>query len=667
MIAPMKKYSFLIFHQEYTEFLKRIQELGVLHIIEKETGEIEDEELRKKYRIVSELKTAIKFLKRLNPENEFLKSNENDGLKILEELKKFQHDLEENHQKLLALQKEINAMEPWGNFSWENLEKLKEKDLHVHFFTCSPKRFNPNWKGNYNIAEISEAAGQKYFIVIQEGNEEINIDAEELKLPQGSLSELKKAKQAIEGAIDETKKIFDTYSKQYLTLLEESIYKLSEEIDFNNVILNTEKHAEERLMLLEGWIPKDKEEQLISFLEESRQYYIAEDPKEEDKPPILLKNKKFPKLFEPIGDLFMLPKYTELDLTPFFAPFFMLFFGFCLGDAGYGLLMVIGLTLFKFKAKKKIRPLISLGQYLGIATVLFGMISGTFFGMNLLDTGYTLDNNSIMFLHESNVPDSVIIKLTELKGVTIEKHDAFIRSVEKLLDNKELFNTYKGLIIKSANSDISIIQSFRYLMLNSQSMFYFALVLGLIQIVFGMFVKVFNIIRQKGFLYSLPTVGWITLIIGFSIIGYINKIYNPEIIVKPYVVMLLAVGSILILGFNNPKNIFASFGGGLYDIYSTLSGLLGDSLSYIRLFALGLSSAILGFVFNDLASQLLGGIPVLSQLLFIVLLLFGHTLNFMMAALGSFVHPVRLTFVEFYKNAGFSGGGKEYKPFKKYN
>ena len=95
------------------------------------------------------------------------------------------------------------------------------------------------------------------------------------------------------------------------------------------------------------------------------------------------------------------------------------------------------------------------------------------------------------------------------------------------------------------------------------------------------------------------------------------------------------------------------------------SGLVGDLLSYIRLFALGLSSAVLGMVFNKLAVSLLGLPPVLGHLLFLVLLLLGHTLNLFMAALGSFVHPMRLTSVEFYKNAGFTGGGKEYQPFVK--
>ena len=94
------------------------------------------------------------------------------------------------------------------------------------------------------------------------------------------------------------------------------------------------------------------------------------------------------------------------------------------------------------------------------------------------------------------------------------------------------------------------------------------------------------------------------------------------------------------------------------------TGLMGDVLSYIRLFALGLSSAVLGSVFNQMAMQV-GETGIIGKFFMILILLFGHSLNLALSCLGSFVHPLRLTFVEFYKNSGFAGGGNKYKPFKK--
>ncbi len=94
-----------------------------------------------------------------------------------------------------------------------------------------------------------------------------------------------------------------------------------------------------------------------------------------------------------------------------------------------------------------------------------------------------------------------------------------------------------------------------------------------------------------------------------------------------------------------------------------VTGVLGDLLSYIRLFALGISSAILGFVFNSLALSVSGS--VIGVFFMVIILVIGHSINIFMASLGSFVHPMRLTFVEFYKNAGFEGGGRKYTPFRK--
>jgi V/A-type H+-transporting ATPase subunit I len=127
----------------------------------------------------------------------------------------------------------------------------------------------------------------------------------------------------------------------------------------------------------------------------------------------------------------------------------------------------------------------------------------------------------------------------------------------------------------------------------------------------------------------------------------------------------LSLAGLLIFIFNTPKrNPLINIGAGLWNTYNMVTGILGDLLSYIRLFALGICGGVMGFVFNDLAMQLSGDIPVVSQIVMLIILLAGHSLNIFMSGLGAFVHPMRLTFVEFYKNAGFEGGGKKYKPFK---
>ena len=129
---------------------------------------------------------------------------------------------------------------------------------------------------------------------------------------------------------------------------------------------------------------------------------------------------------------------------------------------------------------------------------------------------------------------------------------------------------------------------------------------------------------------------------------------------------IAALAFVIALFYNTPgKNIFLNFGSGLWATYNNASGLLGDTLSYIRLFAIGLTGGILGGVFNNLAVQVGGGLPVgLNFVVMAIILLFGHGLNFGLCMISSLVHPLRLTFVEFYKNAEFEGGGRQYTPFK---
>ncbi len=294
-------------------------------------------------------------------------------------------------------------------------------------------------------------------------------------------------------------------------------------------------------------------------------------------------------MYEPIGKLFSLPAYQELDLTPFFAPFFMMFFGFCLGDVGYGLVILIGTTIYKLKAKSDIKPILSLAQFLGIGTIIFGTLTGTFFGISLLE-------------------------------------------VESL-------------------------GNIRNIMLDSQKTFYLALGIGLFQILFGLIIKAVNSIRMFGWQYALPSIGWFILILCLLDLSVLELATSVTL-------YLLFVALALIVFWSDPKaGIFGRIGKGIWDLYG-ITGIFGDVLSYIRLFALGISSAILGFVINTIGLQILGSAPIIGPILFVVFLIIGHLANLLISSLGSFVHPMRLTFVEFYKNAGFIGGGKEYKPFK---
>jgi len=596
MIVQMHKYTFLVFYKEYNDFLEQLREIGVLHVAGK--GVALTDEIKQKYKEINRFENVIQFLRKREPESinvdSVLSSKE-----ILDDIDKKRVEFEEQLLKLEELNKELVKTKPWGKFSPEIIRKLEAENILLDFYTTTRKKYQEFVESNLPVEVVFERGNQLVFAIIQKSEEKITVDAEHLDLPANPYTEIKKRISQVENRIRDINNSFDEFACNSLAKLERDKTELTDSLSFDNVILNTSKEAEEKLMVLEGWVPKSKKESIDNFLKENNILYVTSRAKPSDNIPVLLKNNRFSKLFEPIGSMFSLPDYAELDLTVFFAPFFMMFFGFCLGDAGYGLLFLVGAGLYKFKATKAQKPYLTLIQLLGVATIIFGTISGTFFGVNLIET------------------------------------------------------------------EIALTDSFRNLFLDPNKMFNLSMILGGIQIIFGLFIKAANQTKQFGFSYSLATYGWIIILLGGISYAILS---GAEIIPKNDAILyaILGVGGFFVLFFSDPGvNVFARVGKGIWDVYSMVTGIFGDLLSYIRLFALGLSSAILGFVINDIGLQILGSSKILGPVFFVIFLLLGHTLNILISSLGSFVHPMRLTFVEFYKNAGFKGGGEEYKPFKK--
>ncbi len=603
MIVPMYKYAFLVYHSTYKDFLKDIRKIGVVHISTK-TNE-PTPEMQELFRHLNEVDKASKKLDMLESEKSESKPEFKTGEEVFNRLKNMEKEMEHNHHQVLQLEKEKKQLQPWDDFDWQKLRKLEKQGVHIRFMSCPIRKYEPAWEEEFYIKVITDLDGYRYFVKIEKtegGAPENGFDevsgADELILPERSLSEvnaeINKLKNEAEVLTHELHQIA-FYSKP---LLKNYLEELQQELSEQNALLQTTEEVEGKVKLLEGWVPETKKADLDAYLEENQILYTADKPDEEDKVPILLKNNRFAKLYEIIGKLYELPNHKELDLVPFFAPFYMMFFGFSLGDAGYGLIIIAAAQFMK-KKMPKLKSVMSLAQWLGLATVIFGILTGTFFGIDLI------------------------------------------------------------------NSDIPWLENFKQYMISTDKLFNLAIILGVIQILFGMVLKVINISRVRGFRYSVSTIGWLILIFGLgSIYGLKTAdMLTPQVAGIAQNIILIASG-ILILVLNHPKrNIFMNIGAGLWDVYSMATSLLGDILSYIRLFALGVSSAILGLVFNSMAMSMKPDNIILGPLVMIIILVIGHSITIFMAGLGAFVHPIRLTFVEFYKNAGFTGGGKAYEPF----
>lgn len=199
---------------------------------------------------------------------------------------------------------------------------------------------------------------------------------------------------------------------------------------------------------------------------------------------------------------------------------------------------------------------------------------------------------------------------------------------------------------------------------DTNQIFNFALLLGLIQIITGKILNAIKQMIQSGFVHGLATIGMVFFILSLGISGSTMLGAKPGAILK-YTPYLMYLGLAMVFLLNSPgKNILFNIANGIWVMYGVVTGFFGDLLSYIRLFALGVSGGILGFVINTMAAQF-GAMPIIGPVLYIVFMLAGHSLNIALSSLGAFVHPMRLTFVEFFNNSGFSGPGMAYKPFGK--
>jgi len=303
--------------------------------------------------------------------------------------------------------------------------------------------------------------------------------------------------------------------------------------------------------------------------------------------------------------MYGMPDYGEFDPTPILAPFFSLFFAFCMGDAGYGLILIALGFLLKKKMSKSMAGMMNLVITLGIFTTVFGAVLGTFFGVSLFDV--------------------------------------------------ELPQWMKGLMITGKIDGT-----------NYDKQMLLALIIGVVHICLAMTVKAVCSTVRYGFKASLSAWGWLLLVVGFICTGGLSffEVISAEVTNWAFIVIggISAIGIYLLNDFH--RNIFANIGAGVWDTYNMATGLLGDTLSYIRLYALGLAGGMLGGVFNQLAFMVNDAAgPVLGWIFCGLILVFGHALNIAMSCLSAFVHPLRLTFVEYFKNSGYEGKGEAYKPF----
>lgn len=351
---------------------------------------------------------------------------------------------------------------------------------------------------------------------------------------------------------------------------------------------------------LQGWIKKQElakvRKELLKVTDELEIFPVQ--PDKDEKPPVALENPPFFSPFELITNLYATPKPGEIDPSIPLSFFFALFFGICLGDFAYGIVLSLFSLYFlkKYKLPKGGVQLFNLLLMGGIVSAVVGVLTGSYLGFSPKDT-----------------------PLAPLQ------------------------------IIDPVKDPIT--------------MLIFSLVLGVVQIFYGKFLSFFSKFNNKDYTSAfLDDALWIFFLASLVLLAVSLAVPIGMTRIAAYLSIAGAVGLTLTQGRSAP-NIFAKLINGLLSLYS-VSAYVGDTLSYSRLLALGMSTTIIGAVINILADMARGGVPGLGIVLMIIILIFGHLLNLVIGTLGAFVHSTRLQMVEFFGKF-YEGGGRAFRPFRR--
>jgi V/A-type H+-transporting ATPase subunit I len=333
---------------------------------------------------------------------------------------------------------------------------------------------------------------------------------------------------------------------------------------------------------------------------------LTEDPAPEDHPPILLDNPLWARPFGPLTKLYGMPSYKGIDPTVLMAPFFFLFFGMCLGDGGYGLIMgaffLFALVRYKLSGDtKNFFVLLLLGS---VSTIMVGAVTGSWLG-----------------------------DMVDAFGIF-----SFIRPLKESV-----------VLLRPMSDPITFLG--------------ISLALGVVQILFGILIAMWDALRKGDIIAALGDQGgWFMLIVGILVWGAGSMGMGGEglILTGKGLAALGALTLVATQGREKPgvirKAVF-----GVLSLYNVTS-YLGDVLSYSRLLALGLATSAIAMIVNTL-TNLVSGIPYVGWVLAALIFFGGHLFSVVVNVLGAFIHSLRLQYVEFFSKF-YSGGGRIFSPLK---
>ena len=596
--------------EEKEGFLEQLQELGVVDISRSEKPVDSDSSVM--FHKAERARKTLEFLEGIDYSKDadaeaIAKATvnvEGDPVDFIEECRT---RLAELHIANANAEKQLNTRRPWGEYDKKAVDGLADLGYIVRYYSVDAKKFDETWGELYPLQVVSNDGKKVWFVTVAPKGEAYSFPINETAAPEGTYTEASAELAEIKAEMIGCKAGL-LNAKDYIPAIKETCNNDLVELDRYLAKEVGQGAAENLITVFTGFAPVENDAELVEAFDNMGVLYLKEEAVLEDNPPIKLKNNWFTRQFEVFTEMYGAPVYTEFDPTPIVAPFYLLFFAMCMGDAGYGLILILlGIAVAKkwinIAMLKNIGPIISI---LGAGTFAIGLVLGTAFGIDLSAAEW------------------------------------YPQAMKKIMITGTIAGFPAQMIL--------------------------ALGIGIFHICLAMTVKAIGYTKRFGFRETVSVWGWLLLIVGGIATAALGmaKLVSPDVI-KWIVIVIGVVSALGIYIFNTPgKNPLSNIGSGLWDTYNMVTGILGDVLSYIRLYALGLAGGMLGQAFNILGGIIVGdGISVINFLPFALILLFGHSLNLAMSCLGAFVHPLRLTFVEYFKNAGYEGKGKEYNPLTK--
>jgi V/A-type H+-transporting ATPase subunit I len=647
-IAPMQKVMIAAHRSQAGQIISALQDAGIIEILNAERAlvskewpelEMDTKRPRDTEELVARLDKAIAFLKPFATQKDgrsalrpLIEVNKkvyteivlgSSALILLDKTERTQNAIEKYQSQLDTLRTEIQKLSAWKDLQTP-LEQLGTLETAACFIGILPRQ---HFAAAIAKLEEFQAAVQTVgggittqpclIFCMKEVAQDVQKALRSCEFEPASFEGLKGTVAdniaQRQGRIAEIER---ELANAYKTATEIAAERLKLEIladHYHNFMLRKQTQsmapATDSTIFFEGWVKKKDYPQLVKLLEPFDGADIAPiEPGKDEEVPVEIENAKYVRPFETVTRLYGMPIPSSIDPTVFLAPFFAIFFGLCMADGGYGLILVAILAWAVWKAQGDKKMLWML-LVCGITTTLAGAITGSWFGDSIT----------------SLIPEGHALR-TALDGIR-----------QKLM----LFDP----------------------MTQPMTFFLLSLGIGYIQIQFGLFIALFANLAKKDIAAAIwDQLTWIIHLNALLCLGLAKGGMLPATLGKPCGIIAICTSVAILLFTARDVGWGGRIGLGVYQLFSTVF-YMGDVLSYARLMALGMVGSGFGMAINVLV-KLVADVPYVGWLLGALLFAGGHLFNVALSVLGAFVHTMRLQFVEFFPKF-FVGGGRDFAPLQK--